>query len=98
MYECLNSFNKGSGASSMLFNGEGRMGSMMFGRGGGSSMMFMGGFWILVLLVVLFVTVKFFSNKQNLSSNKETPLDVLQKEYAKGNISESDYLERKNHL
>ena len=82
----------------MLFNGEGRMGSMMFGRGGGSSMMFMGGFWILVLLVVLFVTVKFFSNKQNLSSNKETPLDVLQKEYAKGNISESDYLERKNHL
>ncbi|WP_034551948.1 SHOCT domain-containing protein [Carnobacterium funditum] len=70
----------------------------LFNRGGISSMMFMGIFWIILLVVVLFLTGKFFSHKQNPSSDKETPLDVLQKEYAKGNISESEYLERKTHL
>lgn len=61
-------------------------------------MMFMGFFWILLLVVVVFLGVKLFFNQQNLSYNRETPLGILQKEYAKGNISKEDYLERKEHL
>lgn len=88
MYDCFSLFNKGS-----------RTDLMMFGRGGGSNfMMFMGVFWIAVLVIILLFAVKFFNNKQTIATDKETPLEVLQKEYAKGTISESDYLERKGHL
>jgi len=48
--------------------------------------------------VVVFLIGKLFFNQPNQSSNRETPLEILQKEYAKGNISEEDYLERKKHL
>ncbi len=62
------------------------------------TMMFMGIFWILLLVVVVFLIGKLFFNQPNQSSNRESPLEILQKEYAKGNISEEDYLERKKHL
>ncbi|MEG0553428.1 MAG: SHOCT domain-containing protein [Carnobacterium sp.] len=88
MYDCFNLINKGS-----------RSGLMMFNRGGGSNfMMFMGVFWIAVLVIILLFAVKFFNTKQTVATDRETPLEVLQKEYAKGTISESDYLERKGHL
>lgn len=69
-----------------------------FNRGGMGTMMFMEIFWILLLVVVVFLIGKLFFNQPNQSSNRETPLEILQKEYAKGNISEEDYLERKKHL
>ena len=70
----------------------------IFNRGGVGSMMFMGFFWILLLVMVVFLIGKLFFNQSNQSFNRETPLEILQKEYAKGNISEEDYLERKKHL
>ncbi len=69
-----------------------------FSRGGMGSMIYIGFFWILLLVVVVFLGVKLFFNQQNKGNDRETPLEVLQKEYAKGNISEEEYLERKKHL
>ncbi|WP_035054088.1 SHOCT domain-containing protein [Carnobacterium pleistocenium] len=69
-----------------------------FNRGGMGAMMYMGFFWLLLLIVVIFLGGKLVLNQQNKGENRETPLEILQKEYAKGNISEEEYLERKKHL
>ncbi|MBT2732980.1 SHOCT domain-containing protein [Carnobacterium sp. ISL-102] len=69
-----------------------------FSRGGMGSMIYIGFFWILLLVVVVLLGAKLFFNQQNKGNDRETPLEVLQKEYAKGNISEEEYLERKKHL
>ncbi len=59
-------------------------------------------FWIvLILLVVWFITQ--FTNKQQsnnfvATSQKETPLDILKKRYAKGEITKEQFEEMKKDL
>lgn len=67
-------------------------------RGGMGSMMFMGIFWIILVIVVVYLVVKLVFDKTNRTTGKETPLEVLQKEFAKGNMTEEEYLKRKKHL
>ncbi|MDG6773876.1 SHOCT domain-containing protein [Thiomicrorhabdus sp. ZW0627] len=53
-------------------------------------------FWI-VLLIVIFVLIRMLSSSnQNVSS--ETPLEILQKRYAKGEIDQETYEKMKNTL
>lgn len=67
-------------------------------RGGMGNMMFMGGFWILFLFIAMFFVWKAISGKEKERYSRETPIEVLQKEYAKGNISEKEYLEKKKNM
>ena len=67
-------------------------------QGGMGSMMFMGIFWIILVIIVVYLFIKLVSDKTNRTVEKETPLEVLQKEFAKGNLTEEEYLKRKKHL
>lgn len=62
------------------------------------NMMFMGVFWILFLFIAVFLIRKALSGQQKEIYSRETPIEVLQKEYAKGNISEKEYLEKKKNM
>lgn len=64
----------------------------------GGGMMLMGLFWIILLIAIVYLIVKLISNRPDNRTGKETSLEILQKEYAKGNITEEDYLTRKKHL
>ena len=65
----------------------------------GYGMGFMGIFWILLLILFVLVIWKLFSNSQktNPTSNEDTALELLKKEFAKGNITEEEF-ERKKRL
>lgn len=76
----------------------------LLNRGGMGTMMWMGLFWIILLIVVVYLAVKLFSDKTNHSdkmdnkAEKDSPLDILQKEFAKGNITEEEYLKKRKYL
>lgn len=61
-------------------------------------MMLMGLFWIVLIVVVVYLVIKLLSDRTDNRSEKETPLELLQKEFARGNITEEEYLKRKKHL
>jgi len=46
----------------------------------------------------LYLDIKLLSDWTNNRSGKETPLEFLQKEFARGNIPEEEYLKRRKHL
>lgn len=68
------------------------------GVGAMGAMMLMGLFWIVLLIAIVYLIVKLLSNKTDNRAGKETSLEILQKEYAKGDITEEEYLTRKKHL
>lgn len=59
-------------------------------------------FWIIILIllvvIVVYAVVRFTSNQSNLGSDRETALDILEKEFAKGNITEEEFSKRKKYL
>ena len=57
---------------------------------------FMGLFWILVIGVVVYLLVNF--SKRQGPETKETPLDILKKRYAQGDISKEEYEQMKRDL
>lgn len=61
-------------------------------------MMLMGLFWIVLIVVIVYLVIKLLSDRTDNRSEKETPLELLQKEFARGNITEEEYLKRKKHL
>lgn len=62
---------------------------------GGGWMMF---FWwfLIIALIVIIVKALFSSTKQNL--NNESPIEVLKRRYANGEIDKEEYEERKKDL
>lgn len=74
---------------------------MMNGMFGGG-MWFGWIFWIVILVIIIWAVVQFTNrNQQNnrLNSNsEETPLEILKKRYAKGEISKEEYEEIKKNL
>ena len=68
---------------------------------------FMGGgmwfgwlFWIVIIGLVIFLIVRLTNQKtgsQNIQSN-ESPLDVLKKRYARGEITKEEFESMKNDL
>jgi len=57
---------------------------------------FMWLFWILLIIAIVFI----FQNvaKGNSSSANESPLEILKKRYARGEIDEEEYERRRNEL
>lgn len=70
----------------------------LFTQGGMGWMMLMGLFWIVLIIVIVYLVIKLLSDRTDNRSEKETPLELLQKEFARGNITEEEYMKRKKHL
>lgn len=64
-------------------------------------MSFMGMWWVwLILIAVIIIFVYLVNNSRDKSSysSNETPLDVLKKRYAKGEIDKQEFEEKKEDL
>lgn len=68
--------------------------------GGGFSMMFGGLFWIVLIIIFVYLLFRKVSEDNGYPnhSRKKSAIDILDEEYAKGNISEEDYMRKKNNL
>jgi len=65
-----------------------------------SGMGFMGGgFWITGIIILLIVfTAIYLINNNHHNTTKINALEILDQEYAKGNITDDDYKKRKENL
>lgn len=75
--------------------------------GGGMGLLGLGGFgmvllWILLIAIVVLVVRSFAGNNNGASnassSPRQTPLEILQTRYAKGEISREEYEEARQAL
>jgi putative membrane protein len=53
---------------------------------------------VALVLVVWFIVNQFNKNKQHTNNTDETPLDILKKRYAKGEITKDHFEEMKKEL
>lgn len=53
--------------------------------------------WLIPLLLVV-ILFYIFNNKRDEFLNEESALDILDKKYARGEISEEEYKRKKEHL
>ncbi len=68
-----------------------------FGLGmGGFGGLFMIAFWVLVIIGIVFL-IKLIMGGTKKEGN-ETPLDILKKRYAKGDINKEEFEEKKKHI
>jgi len=58
-------------------------------------MMFL--WWFLIIVLIVFI-VRFLSNSAQNNQNKETPMEILDRRYANGEINEEEYNKRKREL
>ncbi len=70
---------------------------------GGSGMFFGGGFmwiiWIILIIAVIYaVKAAMSSGSQQSNQSNETPLEILKKRYARGEIDEQEYEQRRREL
>ncbi len=68
-----------------------------YGWGMGFGWMFMVLFWALVILGIVYL-VQAISRKAGQSGAEETPLDILKKRYAKGEITKEEFERMKDDL
>ena len=61
---------------------------------GGGALMWL--FWIIIIGVVVYFFVNY--SRQQQSDNRETPLDILNKRYARGEISKEEFEQMKKDL
>lgn len=62
---------------------------------GGGWMMFL--WWFLIIVLIIFV-IRFLSNSGQHRQNKETPMEILKRRYANGEIDEEEFKKRKQEL
>lgn len=55
-------------------------------------------FWIALSVAAIYAIVRFIGDRDRSPEEHETALDVLEKRYARGEISTEEYEERKQHL
>lgn len=73
--------------------GDGHMyGYGMYGMGGG---MFM---WIIILILVVLGAYFLFQKKDISEGSTETPIEILKKRYARGEITKEEYEKMKSDL
>lgn len=74
--------------------------NMMEGGGGGFGMIFMGLIWLLILALI--VTLIWFlirkGSNSTTNSSGESPLEILSKRYARGEIDEGEYQRKKKEI
>jgi len=54
--------------------------------------------WIIVLFMVAYLILKILSDRTDSRIANETSLEQIQKEFARDNITEAEYLKRKKQL
>ncbi|MCF8241557.1 MAG: SHOCT domain-containing protein [Melioribacteraceae bacterium] len=65
---------------------------------------FMGGmsfgwlFWIVVIVLVVYLIVRFANQQNTRTTSNESALDILKKRYARGEITKEEFDEMKNDL
>ena len=67
-------------------------GGMFFGGG------FMWILWILLIVIVVYAVKAGLGGVQNNEQINESPLEILKKRYARGEIDEQEYERRRNEL
>lgn len=70
---------------------------MGFGWGMGLGWLFFILFWVLIILGVLYL-IKLIAGGGRSKTTEETPLDILKRRYAKGEISKEDFEKMKEDL
>lgn len=75
------------------------MGQWMHGGawGWGLGMIFMAAFWILVIIAVIWL-VRSASDHPVRAGPRETPLEILQRRYASGDIGRDEYEQKRRDL
>jgi putative membrane protein len=58
---------------------------------------FMWMFWLFIILAIIFL-IKASSDKSSSNEQRETPLEILEKRYARGEIDEEEFQRRKKEL
>ena len=76
----------------------GPYGPMMGGYGYGYGGMFMWILFLILLGVVIYFIVQNTRSKNLEGQSRETPIDILKKRYAKGEITKEDFDRMKNEL
>jgi len=69
-----------------------------FGFGYGYGGMFMGIIFLLVLAAAIYFVVQAIRTKNVAGRTEETPLDIIKKRYAKGELTKEDFERMKNEL
>ena len=69
----------------------------LFNQLGIGSFLLEGRFWIGLAILAVYLIGRWLSSF-TYSDYHETPLEILQKEFARGNITEAEYLIRKKYL
>ena len=59
---------------------------------------FMWVFWVLIIIGIFFVFQSKSKTNSGSSSDKETPMDILKKRYARGEIDEDEFNRRRKDL
>ncbi len=67
----------------------------MMGWGGGIGMIF---FWIIIIVLVVFLIKWLTSQSKRGLEKKESPMDILKRRYARGEIDKEEFEEKKNDL
>ena len=67
-----------------------------YGWGMGNGWFFMVVFWVLVIAGIIYLIKSVVGTKRH--AEEETPLDILKKRYAKGEINKEEFEEKKKDL
>lgn len=62
---------------------------------GGGWMMFL---WLFLIIALIIIAVKALFNSTKQNSNNESPIEVLKRRYANGEIDKEEFEERKKEL
>ncbi len=62
---------------------------------GGGWMMF---FWLFIIVVLVVFVIRALKNSGQNNHNKETPMEILKRRYANGEIDEEEFHRRKEKL
>ncbi len=67
----------------------------MMGWGGGFEMIF---FWIVLVIVIIVLIRLFMTKTDGRIEHKDTPLEILKRRYANGEIDKAEYDEKRKDL
>jgi len=59
---------------------------------------FMWVFWVLIIVGIFFLFLNMTKGNNNLSGDTDSPLEILKKRYARGEIEEDEYERRRKEL